>query len=143
MDAQGLYQQQSVETASPAKLISMLYHAAIQRIGAAEQQLERGEVELANATLQRTQAIVMELRSSLDHDRGGEIAGNLSSLYSFCIERLIEANSTKDVALLPVVRSILEDLADAWDQMAAEQLSSAPPPAAHSVSGAGQAAASG
>ena len=121
MDAQGLYRQQSIETASPAKLVSMLFHGAVQRVVAAEQQLVAGELEAANETLQRAQAIVLELHGSLDHERGGQVATNLSSLYVFCLDRLVAANSTKDPTLLPAVRSILADLVDAWDQMAAAQ----------------------
>lgn len=121
MDAKGLYRQQSIETASPAQLVSMLFHGAVARVAAAQEWIEDGQPDRANTDLQRAQEIVFELRASLDHERGGEIARNLDALYSFCIERLVEANATKDVALLPAVTSTLEGLCDAWDRMAADQ----------------------
>ena len=121
MDAKGLYRQQTVETASPAKLVSMLFHGAIARIRSALESIEGGRPDRANADLQRAQEIVFELRSSLDHERGGAIARNLDALYSFCIERLVEANATKDAQLLPAVTSTLEGLSEAWDRMAEQQ----------------------
>ena len=121
MDAKGLYRQQHVETASPARLVSMLFHGAVARVSSARDSIEAGQPDRANSDLQRAQEIVFELRASLDHDRGGDIARNLDALYSFCIERLIEANATKDPALLHAVTSTLEGLCDAWDRMVADQ----------------------
>ena len=121
MDAKGLYRQQSIETASPAKLISMLYHGAIARLESARASIEEGQPGRANEDLQRAQEIVFELRASLDFGAGGEIARNLDALYSFCIERLVEANATKDAQLLPAVTSTLEGLSEAWDRMAEQQ----------------------
>lgn len=120
MDAQHHYRQQSVETANPAQLVSMLYHEAVATIVRAEGHLAEARLEGANHELLRAQAIVAELRSSLDFEQGGAIARNLDSLYDFCMDRLIRANISKDGGLLAGARTTLADLAATWDQMVSQ-----------------------
>lgn len=120
MDAQQFYRQQSIETASPAQLVSMLYHGAIGAIARAEGHLAQQGHEAANRDLQKAQAIVQELQVTLDFERGGSIARNLHSLYTFCTEQLIEGNLRKDPQPLADARDVLVGLAEAWDQMAAQ-----------------------
>lgn len=117
MYAHDQYRSQATTTASPAQLVLMLYDGALSRIARAEAALE-GEPDhgQAHESLTRAQAIVDELALSLDHERGGQIAGNLASLYRYCSEQLIEANVTKDAASLPGVTSVLTELRDAWEQ---------------------------
>jgi flagellar protein FliS len=126
MDAQNHYRQQSIETASPGQLVSMLYHGAIVAISRAESHLGLSSFELANRELQRAQDIVTELKVTLDFERGGVIARNLSSLYAFCLEGLIAANLTKRTDSLDGVRATLNELASGWDQMLASEILAAP-----------------
>lgn len=119
MDAQHHYRQQTVETASPARLISMLYHEGVATIIRSEEHLTAGRVEEAHHQLQRAQAIVNELRASLDFERGGIIARNLDSLYEFVLDRLITANVRKDPTGLKGARETLADLAVTWDEATA------------------------
>lgn len=111
------YQTQSVTTAGPAQLVLMLYDGALDEIGRAEvaldEPLDRTE---AHDCLTRAQAIVTELSVTLDHDRGGDVARNLSQLYGFCQEQLVEANIAKSGASLPPVARVLRGLRDAWEQ---------------------------
>ncbi len=126
MDAQNHYRQQSIETASPGQLVSMLYHGAIAAINRAESHLVIESFEMANRELQRAQDIVTELKVTLDFERGGVIARNLGSLYTFCLEGLIDANLTKKTTSLDGVRSTLAGLASGWDEMLAGQVTAAP-----------------
>lgn len=119
MDAKGVYRRQAIETASPARLVSMLLHGAIARAVGAREHIDSGQPELANVELQRAQAIVDELHSTLDYQQGGQIAQNLSSLYRYVIEQLVEANTYKRSEPLTVVCDVLGPLASAWDEIAA------------------------
>lgn len=112
------YRSQAATTASPAQLVLMLYDGALVAIHRAQVALEQEPLdhERANDQLHRAQAIVMELSVTLDHDRGGELAGNLSSLYAFCQERLIDANVRKAGAPLAAAVDTLTGLRDAWEQ---------------------------
>jgi flagellar protein FliS len=123
------YQAQAVETASPAKLVLMLFDGALSSITRAEQamtgQADTSWRETANAELQRAQRIVEELLVSLDVERGGEVAANLAALYDFCLDRLTTANFAKDASQLPAVRDTLAGLREAWEQACCLQAVSA------------------
>jgi flagellar protein FliS len=114
------YQTQSVTTAGPAQLVLMLFDRALVGIARA-QQASGGEgrprvLETVNHELQRAQDIVTELQIALDREQGGQIAANLHALYDFCLDRLVDANITKDVSGLEPVARTLQDLRDAWDE---------------------------
>lgn len=112
------YRQQAAATASPAQLVLMLYDGALLRVERAIAALDADPVDFETANLQlgKAQAIVDELALTLDHDAGGEVAGNLASLYTFCRERLIDANIRKSSEPLPAVVDTLTGLRDAWEQ---------------------------
>jgi flagellar secretion chaperone FliS len=110
------YQQQAAETASPAKLVLMLYDGVVAAIERVRYAAPRGETETVNRELQRAQDILTELTVTLDREQGGAVAANLAALYDFCMDRLITANIRKDVGLLDEVEPVIRGLRDAWDQ---------------------------
>lgn len=119
------YQAQSVATASPAQLVTMLYDRALVAIGRvrAQDRSAPGALEVVNTELQRAQDIVTELRLALDHDRGGEIAQHLDLLYDFCLDRLLQANLHKDdPSHLDGVEKTLRGLREAWDEACVQQV---------------------
>lgn len=116
--ARNPYQAQSVATATPAQLVTMLYDRALVAIGRVQQEAANGgeSVEVVNFELQRAQDILRELQMALDHDQGGQIAQNLHSLYDFCVDRLLQANLHKDLSQLDAVERTLRGLREAWEQ---------------------------
>ena len=58
-----------------------------------------------------------ELMASLDFEKGGTLARNLFSLYSFMSRRMLEGNLSKDPAPLAEVKKLLGDLREAWDEI--------------------------
>jgi flagellar secretion chaperone FliS len=110
------YQSQAVTTASPAQLVLMLYDGILASITRAQAGEELGDVELVNRELVRAQDIVNELRMTLDFERGGQIAANLGSLYTFCTDQLIDANVRKDTSRLEGVRGVVANLRETWQE---------------------------
>ena len=47
---------------------------------------------------------------------GGEVAANLHSLYTYCMEQLVAANIRKDLAPLEVVEDTIRGIRDAWEE---------------------------
>lgn len=111
------YRTQAATTASPAQLVLMLFDGALSEIARAERALaaEPADLTEVNDCLSRAQAIITELQTTLDRDRGGEIAANLASLYAFCIEQLIEANIRKTAGPLAAVATTVSGIRDAWE----------------------------
>lgn len=111
------YRRTQIETASPAKLLLMLYDGAITRLQKARTHIDQNEMAEAHALLIRTQDIILELMVSLDWDVGGEIPARLHSLYDFMYRRLVDANIQKDKHLIDEVLAILEPLRVTWAEV--------------------------
>lgn len=108
----------SVISASPHKLIVMLYDGALVAVKAAANHMEAGNIaEKGTAITKALDIINHGLRASLDKKAGGEIAANLDSLYVYMTERLLMASLQNKTALLDEVRTLLLDLRDAWMQI--------------------------
>lgn len=111
-----MYQRTQVDTASPMRLIVMLYDGAIRFLRQGQDAMQRGDREKQNHCLVRTQRILAELTSSLNLEEGGEIAVNLMALYQFMTEQLVLANLQDDAGKVQNVREMLESLREAWVQ---------------------------
>jgi flagellar protein FliS len=107
-----------IESASPHRLIQMLLEGALGKIAAAKGHMERGEIQPKGEQIGSAISIIEGLKSSLDKDRGGEIAQNLDDLYIYMERRLIEANRGNDTSLLDEVSDLLRQIKEAWDAIA-------------------------
>lgn len=114
---QNRYIENMVKTASPAKLIELLYMKAIDVLKEAEDLIGEKKYVEANEKIKRAQDIVIELNLSLDLEKGGQIAQNLRAIYNYLFQRLIEGNVKKNVEILREVRSFLEDLLETWREV--------------------------
>lgn len=89
------YQQSSVQTATPGKLIVMLYEGAIRFVKQSIEAIDSKDIHKANHNLIKAQNIVHELTASLDYNY--PIAEDLGRLYEYMMHQLIEANIKKRV----------------------------------------------
>jgi len=113
------YKETQIKTATPGKLILMLYDGAIRHLNQALEDLSKEHrYDSISNSLIRTQDIIAELMISLDFDRGGEIAKNLFGLYVFMNRRLLDGNISKDKAPLEEVKTLLTELRGAWAEVA-------------------------
>lgn len=119
MSTQGLqqYQARTVQTASPGQLVVMLYDGFLRFAGQAQDALERDDIGAAATPLTKSQAIITELRVSLDMSQG-VIAANLASLYNYVTERLTEGRLKKDPAEIAEARKVMADLREVWAEIA-------------------------
>ena len=75
------YKQQQILTSSPEELTLMLYNGAIRFVAESVQGLERGDLEKANGTNIKAQAIIRELMATLDMQY--EVSKNFYHLYDY------------------------------------------------------------
>lgn len=113
------YLQDSVATASPAKLLVMLYDRLVLDLMHGEEALRADDREAANDKLAHAQEIVLELRTTLDLDAWDGAPG-LAALYGFLLTELIQANVRRDADKVAACRGIVEPLRDAWREAAAQ-----------------------
>ena len=114
---QNAYKKASVNTLDQTKLIIMLYDGAIKNASFAVEHMKSGQIEKVHECLIKTKNIVTELMATLDMDRGGDIAKNLQSLYSYMFSQLIEANMNKKTEPVVIVIDLLKELRAAWTQI--------------------------
>jgi len=115
------YRATKVETAGQVDLVVMLYQGAVRFTRLAIAAMEQKDPKTAHTNLVRAQDIIVELLGSLNRDAGGQIAGQLASVYDYCFRRLVAANIHKDPAPAREVVGILRDLGTAWQEIAAQQ----------------------
>ncbi len=112
------YRETEIRTASPEMLVVKMYEGAIRFARQAIEMNEAGRlVERGNA-LSRCMAIVAELRNSLDHEQGAEIATNLERLYNFVTERLLDANLQGRSESIEEAVRVLDVLLGGWAEIA-------------------------
>jgi flagellar protein FliS len=118
------YVRDSVSTASPARLVTLLYERLVRDLTIAETAIGAGDLAEANRNLVHAQDIVIELRSSL-RPEAWEGGTSLAALYGFLIRELIAANLAKDAGRVASCRRLVEPLRDAWQQATAGDASGA------------------
>jgi flagellar protein FliS len=100
----------------------MLYDGSIRFMESGKQAILAKDLQKQNDQLQRAQKIVLELMSSLDMQKGGEIAQNLLGLYTFVIEQLIEANMKDLTGPVDESIKIMSSLRESWVQIESQNL---------------------
>lgn len=103
----------SIATASPARLLTMLFDRLVLDLVRAETAQESGDRTTASKQLLHAQEIVLELTASLRHDEWDGAAG-LASIYGYLHTELVQANVTFDPERTLACRLLVEPLADAW-----------------------------
>ncbi|WP_426561214.1 flagellar export chaperone FliS [Angustibacter sp. McL0619] len=113
--AAGSYGANAATTASPARLLVMLYDRLSLDLTRAHRAQLEGDREVANDNIAHAQDIVAELLSSLDTEAWDGAAG-LASLYRWVIRELIAANIRMDPERTAGCIAVIEPLREAWTQ---------------------------
>lgn len=108
------YQQAQVDTASPERLLLMLYEGMIRFLNTGRKAIVERKPDIAHHNLVRAQDILVELMATLNMKDGGEIAQNLFDLYDYLNGRLTQANLEKSVGIVDEVLGFVRDLHEAW-----------------------------
>ncbi|MEQ6474318.1 flagellar export chaperone FliS [Comamonas sp. wu1-DMT] len=118
--------QSMVDSASPQQLIKMLFDGLLASIHAARGAIERGDINEKVRHIGKAVRILQEgLLGALDREKGGELAGNLASLYEYCTTRLTLANARNDASMVDEVAGLVNTVAQGWNE-----ITNAPAPAA-------------
>jgi flagellar protein FliS len=119
--AAGRYGDDAVTTASPARLLVMLFDRLVLDLARAERAVGAGDRSTWSSNLQHAQDILAELLSSLDQgawDGGPGLAG----LYTWMIAELTRANVGADAGKVAACRDMAQQLRDAWAEAAASSV---------------------
>ena len=103
--------------ADPHSLITQMFDGVLTRIAQAKGAIGRGDVGAKAELISKAVLIVGGLEGCVDHQRGGELAENLSRLYQYMSLTLTEANIHNDIAKLNEVSALLLEIKSAWVQI--------------------------
>jgi len=108
------YLEERILSADPVELVQMLYQAAITAVGDARRHLAERRILPRARSISKACDILLELNTSLDFERGGDLSVRLSHLYGYMHRRLLEANSHQTDAPLAEVAGLLYTLLEGW-----------------------------
>ena len=104
-----------VESASPHRLVAMLFDGLVESIAQARGAMQSAQVEAKGRAIGRAVRIVEEgLRGGLNATGGGALAADLGELYGYVTRRLTQANLHNDAAALDECQRLIEPLREAW-----------------------------
>lgn len=124
-DPRARYVADSVGTASPGRLLVMLFDRLLLDHDRALDALTAGDRSKADAALRHAQDIVLELRGSLDVAAWSGGPG-LAALYDFLLRELLRAQLRGDAAVVVSCRELVAPLAEAWREAATVTAASRP-----------------
>lgn len=104
----------AAETADPHHLIQMLIDGAIERINSAKFHMVQNEVAKKGENISKAISIIDGLKTSLDMEKGGEIAQNLEALYDYMQRQLLDANISNKAENLDEVLSLINEIKAGW-----------------------------
>ena len=115
------YREMQVMSATPARLTVLLIEHLEVVLRRAQTAIRSDQIELRVSNMARSREIVSELLGTLDLERGGDIAIDLSMLYGFLLSELVDVGSRRDAVRLGRLIGIVNTLSTAF-ALAATQL---------------------
>lgn len=120
------YQEVAARSASPAQLVVMVYDHLLLNLRRARLAAEQQNVELRLASVDRARAALAELLATLDMERGGAVAAQLGSLYTFLLSELVELGSRPQPERHDRVIAMAAELREAFATIAAAPAAAVP-----------------
>lgn len=109
------YQEQAIRTASPDKLIVMLFDGAIRFSGKAKNHILEKNYEEAGKAIYRCQDIMDYLINTLNPQMA--IAAEIEKMYDYIQYNFVQANLTKEIGFLEEAEIYLKDFRETWKKV--------------------------
>lgn len=114
-NAANFYKQNSINTASPARLTLMLYDGAVKFCNIALEGIDEKDIEKANNNIIKAEKIIVELRATLDMKY--PVANEFDRVYDYIYRRLVEANLRKEKDVLEDALKQIKTMRDTWKEV--------------------------
>lgn len=111
---------QTVDTLgkSSADLVVKVYDGAISDLNKAIKHYQKNKIPQGYEALEKAKKFIVHLYTTLDEEKGGDIAQKLSQLYAFIIEQLNIAQTMRNLSAIEDSVVILSNLREGWMQLA-------------------------
>jgi flagellar protein FliS len=108
------YREMEIQSASPARLVVIVFEQLVVNLERARIAMERQEVEQRVTSLRRARGLVTELLTTLDFEQGGPIAHQLADLYQFMLYELVDIGQRGDVVTMRKLVNVAKSLRDGF-----------------------------
>lgn len=112
------YREAEVLSASPAQLVVIVYEHLLINLRRARLQLADTEAAARSDSLDRARAALTELLVTLDHQKGGDLAARLASIYTFMLGELSIMGVKPSAERLDGIIRLAGELHEAFAQVA-------------------------
>lgn len=101
------YQTNNITTATPEKLMIMLFDGAVQFLQKAKTAIAEKNLKERSTNIESARNIIRELMRTIDLENGNSVSKSLFRLYNKMAMNLIKANVSRNAALID---EVIEDL---------------------------------
>lgn len=101
------YQTNNITTATPERLMIMLFDGAVQFLQKAKIAIEEKNFKERSTNIESARKIIRELMRTIDLENGNDVSKSLFLLYNRMAMKLIKANVSKNLVLID---EVIEDL---------------------------------
>ncbi|MBM3602500.1 MAG: flagellar export chaperone FliS, partial [Alphaproteobacteria bacterium] len=112
------YSNQQILSASPARIVYLLYDRAIFWLKDAILAIEANEIERRWKACCKARDIIEHFLTTLNFEEGGEISVNLEKIFTCCLHRLPDVDIKNDAKAAQDVINLLEPLRNSWREVA-------------------------
>ena len=121
------YQEIAVQTSSPTKLVVMLYEGAIRFLGQSVTAIKSKDIDTKRQSIDRAMAVIQHLQSTLDRDRGGDVAAELDRLYIYITSKVLEGSTRLQTEPIEEAIKLLNVLLSGWEEIVKKEQENAVP----------------
>ena len=119
--AASAYRTREVQTASPGRLVVLVYDHVIAQLTRAVLAHKAGKIEERVHAVSKARAGLFELLATVDAERGGDVGTNLKSLYGFFLSELQEFGLRPQPERLERITRMVGDLRAAFAAIAEQR----------------------
>ena len=121
---------------SQLDLVIKVYEGAISSFKVAAELYKAGNSMKGHEQLEKSKRFITHLYTTLDPEKGGEIAEKLGKIYAFLLNQTNLAQATKELKIIDDNITILSNIRDGWLYLKKQQKGEMPAGAAAHDSGA-------
>jgi flagellar protein FliS len=104
-----------IEGATPHRLVQIMYEELLKALDAMAFATARGDYVQRGEHQSKVLAILTGLETSLDFDKGGQIAVDLVAIYREARRLVIAGGRDSDAKLVTQTRDMIQEISNAWD----------------------------
>lgn len=119
------YRKAAIQNATSVGLVIIMYDMLAADLRRAIEAMHAKDVEKRSAELKHAFLVLLQLEGSLDMEKGGQAARNLSHFYSVSRAKILEAHFKVSTEMLQRQIDLIVDVRTAWERVNTPEASTA------------------